>query len=155
MISSAPIVKADAPLVEQWFMLATARAARQGWHTLAARGDLYLELKLPVTQSRSEALDNARSFCDRNPNIVRRLYPKHLFIPINYELLALEGKSRVVDRPEYVPMWPKRMPLCGCVEEAIGRIRITLGKDKDFARKWSGYRFLPVRVDDAVFIPDA
>lgn len=134
-------------------MLATARAKRPGWMMLAARRDLYLELPLPTCKGRTMALDAARAWAAKNANICRKLYPGCLLIPINLDLVGVDGPLPVQDLPQYVPMWPKRMPMCGAAEEALGRMRITLGADKDFARRWSQHRFIPVRVDDAVFIP--
>lgn len=153
-MTTSAIVKADEPLHEQWFMLATARAARPGWRILAARRDLYVELDIPVSESRTQALDRARGYLGNNAHMMSRLYPRHLLIPINYQLAVVEGSAPVADRPEYVPMWPKRMDISGCATEAVGRMRVILGKDKDFARRWSAYRFVPVRIDDAVFIPE-
>jgi len=145
------IVKADHPLSEQWFMLATARPARPGWRILAARGDLYKEMiVIRASQSRSEALDLARDWARRHPNT----HPGHLFVPINLELMALESTAPVFNSSIYVPMWPKRMPLCANATEARDRIVITKGKDKEFAAKWAAWRFVPVRVDDCYRQPE-
>lgn len=146
------IVKAEHPREEQWFMLATGRPARPGWRVLAARGDEYTEVKsLSVHKSRSEALDLARKWACANP----RRFPGRLFIPINLELAAIEADVPTDhDSAFYMPMFPKRMPLCVNAAEAKSRLLITKGMDKEFRRKWATFRFIPVRVDDCYRQPD-
>lgn len=43
-----------------------------------------------------------------------------------------------------IPMFPKRMPMCGSPNEALERIRLTLAQDKFFSKKWDGWHFEPI-----------
>lgn len=139
---------------EQWFALATTRRQLHGgWSILAAKGDAYREIHLQaMLRSRQEALDQALAYS--RTSAAGRIYARHLLIPVRYDVMSIEpahpAKSAM---PPFVPMWPRRMPLCGSATEAIERVRILLGKDPEFARKWARHRFVPIRIDDAIQVP--
>lgn len=47
-------------------------------------------------------------------------------------------------------MHPKHFPVCGSRNEALDRVRIRLGQDREFRLRWHGHQFLAVRFDDMV-----
>lgn len=51
---------------------------------------------------------------------------------------------------EWVPMFPKRLPLCGSAQEALERTGILLGSDDEFRRRWDGWVFAPVALHNAI-----
>lgn len=150
------IVQPDARTPEQWFALATLRASRPGWYVLASRGNRYREV-LPRAggepyRTRSQALDETRKWVEANRETVERLYPNHLFIPVNFSVAVEAARPGGQDRPSYFPLFPTRMPLCGSYDEACGRVRVLLGADPGFAERWGSFRFVPVKVDDVVHV---
>lgn len=145
------LVRPDARPVEEWVCLATRRASRPHWRFLTQHAGGYAENRFWLASSRGKLQDRVHN----NLAEVFQNYPYlrgHLFIPINLSV-GLDALESVVDVAEYVPMWPKRMPTCGTATEAMERMRITRARDKRFARKFAGYRFVPVRIDDAVLVP--
>lgn len=145
------IVRSDVRFAEEWVCLATRRASRPNWRFLTQHAGNYAENRFWLASSRSKLQDQVRN----NLAGVFQNYPHlrgHLFVPINLSV-GLDSLEPVPDLPEYVPMFPRRMPTCSTATEAMERMRITRGKDKEFARKFAGYRFIPVRIDDAVLVP--
>ena len=51
---------------------------------------------------------------------------------------------------QWVPMHPRHFPVCGSRNECLDRVRIKLGTDPAFKRRWWGWSFVAVRYDDAV-----
>lgn len=145
------VVRSDVRPTEEWVCLATRRAARPHWRFLAQSAGDYMENRFWMATSRNRLQDLLRN----NLAEVFQNYPGlrgHLFVPINLSV-GLDSLEPVLDVPDYVPMFPRRMPTCGTATEAMERMRITRAKDKRFARKFAGYRFVPVRIDDAVMVP--
>lgn len=48
---------------------------------------------------------------------------------------------------EWVPLFPKRFPMCGSEDEVYDRVRIRMGQDPVFKRRWLGWHVVAVKVD--------
>jgi hypothetical protein len=50
-----------------------------------------------------------------------------------------------------VPMYPRRIPICGSQQEALERTEILRSQDAGFAAKWDGWMFVQMEVSRPVF----
>ena len=44
----------------------------------------------------------------------------------------------------YVPLFPKRMPICGSRHEVFDRVRLLAAMDPEFQAKWRGWHVVAV-----------
>lgn len=150
-VDTVVIVDPSAKPPEDWYCVATAEKLGPWWTVLVTRAGVYC----PTTVG---GADRERVLAGVRENGL----PEQLFGPFKGWLAVAAHPNHAVVLPGeakptyinqgFVPMTPKRIPFCGTEHEVLDRVRLTAARDKEFARKWAGWRFLAIRHDDGVLL---
>jgi hypothetical protein len=133
---------------ESWFCVATRRDLPPWWTPLATQAGVYVALN-GAAKDREKMMAGLRN--GLSPGAGWKGWIIVAANPTDGHSVRLSG-DLVSRAEEFVPMTPRRIPFCGSANEVLDRVRLTAARDKQFARKWAGWRFLAVRHDDAVVV---
>lgn len=135
---------------EGWYCVATNAPSAPWWQILLTKAGKY-RLAPMASTDRSRLLAAVRKGECEWLNQFKGLgwvavaaHPEHSVL--------LPGDPTTFGPDAYIPMTPKRIPFCGTENEVFDRVRLAAARDKQFARKWAGWRFLAIRHDDGVLL---
>lgn len=148
-VDTVVIVDPSAKPPEDWYCVATNALMGPWWTVLVTKAGSYFATSV-AGADRSRVMAGVRvDGVPRAPKgwLAVAAHPDHA--------VRLPGPGGGVEDGipgSFVPMTPKRIPFCGTENEVLDRVRLTAARDKDFARKWAGWRFLAIRHDDGVML---
>lgn len=145
-VDTVVIVDPSAKPPENWYCVATNWPMGPWWTVLVTKAGSYFATSV-AGADRSRVMAGVRvNGVPHAPKgwLAVAAHPEHAVLLPGFAMDALDQR--------FVPMTPKRIPFCGTENEVLDRVRLTAARDKEFARKWAGWRFLAIRHDDGVVL---